>query len=192
MYFSSSILALAALSASLVSAQDESSSNTQPSAPISSARATITSSANASATPTLHSVSWPYVSVQQTFSDAGAASAAVSRLASDLSTFLTSLTADPAYASQTSVLYEALPSSLRADIDSDVNNAVEQLATQTAAPSWFSALPTENSNYWVSVANEEIAIATKAIEGVAARPTGYLKAAGVVAAGAVGVAGLIL
>jgi len=152
----------------------------------------MTSLASSSATPTLHSVSWPYVSIGQTFSNADAASAAVSRLSSDLSTFLTSLTADPAYASQTSVLYEALPSSLRADISSDVNNAVEQLATQTVAPSWFSALPTENSDYWVSVANQEIAIATKAIQGGAARPTGYLKAAGVVAAGAVGVAGLML
>ncbi|KAK4965248.1 hypothetical protein LTR66_012157 [Elasticomyces elasticus] len=116
----------------------------------------------------------------------------VSQISHDLSAYLTSVTAQPQYTSNVAALSSALPSSVANDYD-----ALTALATVTSAPAWFTAMPTEVQNYWVSVGNAEVDIVASAVRSSAggsvaagARLTGVKGAVGVAAV--IGAAAVLL
>ena len=87
------------------------------------------------------------------------------------------------------ILATAVPTSLQGLLSTNPGLFYTQLATQTAAPAWYTALPSDVQNYLSSVANAEVSIVQSDLK--AAAPThGAMKVAG--AALAVGAAGLAM
>ncbi|KAF1990787.1 hypothetical protein K402DRAFT_417539 [Aulographum hederae CBS 113979] len=103
-------------------------------------------------------ISWPSTVVSASFPSFEQESSALAALSSDLSSYYASLTAEPAYTSALDALTSAIPSNVDPEI------ATQQLETATVTPSWFAAMPTQAQDYWASVANENVAIATKALD----------------------------
>ncbi|KAF1988439.1 hypothetical protein K402DRAFT_391670 [Aulographum hederae CBS 113979] len=103
-----------------------------------------------------------------------------SAIVSDLSAYLTSLTAQPEYTSVASVLATAIPADELADID--------ELVTATTYPSWYTSLPDDAQAYLNSIGIAEASIINKDVAGAAPTAAPMLKyvggAAGIVAAGA--------
>ncbi|KAI9752877.1 MAG: hypothetical protein M4579_005444 [Chaenotheca gracillima] len=114
-----------------------------------------------------------------------------SKIESDLSTYLTHLTAQPEFTSVALVLQTAVPFSVLQDLEADPQGYYESIITGTATPSWIAALPTDAQKYLESVGSAEIALATKDLGNAAPQPTGALKLAGAAVAGVVGIAAFL-
>ncbi|KAA6408090.1 MAG: hypothetical protein FRX48_07831 [Lasallia pustulata] len=97
-----------------------------------------------------------------------------SAIDSALHSYYTSLTAQKAWTSVTSVLHTALPTSDRTDTLTVFDPAITTQA-------WYSALPSDETKYIASVINEEQRIMSKG--GAAGRPAGVVAAAGAAAVG---------
>ncbi|KAK0514423.1 hypothetical protein JMJ35_003040 [Cladonia borealis] len=98
----------------------------------------------------------------------------------DLSAYLTSLTAQPAYTAAAAAFASAVPSDVQSEIENDPDAYLQSVLTETALPSWFSALPTSALAYFSSVGQAEISIISKDAKGPA--PTNAAKVAGAVMA----------
>ncbi|KAG8528261.1 uncharacterized protein KY384_007178 [Bacidia gigantensis] len=87
--------------------------------------------------------------------------------------YYSSIVTEPAYSSAVQAVVTALPES---DIDSVIASPTEyflSLATATAPPAWFTALPTTYQQYFSSVEAKQLGIVSSATasEGAGARQT---------------------
>ncbi|KAF2093178.1 hypothetical protein NA57DRAFT_61698 [Rhizodiscina lignyota] len=133
--------------------------------------------------------------ISTTFTDEAKFTSVEGRLLSDLSTWATSVTAQPEYSAFLSALSTAVPKSEFEELTAtnvDIG-VLSSLATAESTPTWWTKLPTSVQQYYTSLHAEELSIYTKDLSGPAA-PTALpvLKAAGVAAAGALAGAALLL
>lgn len=108
---------------------------------------------------------------------------------SDLSTWRTSVTAQPEYTSFIAALSSAAGSEFSNLVDADTAEA-----TDTAVPTWWTKLDTEAQAYATSVVGDQKSIYSSDLAGAAAAPTPapVMKAAGAAAAGVFAGAALLL
>ncbi|KAF2259915.1 hypothetical protein CC78DRAFT_620663 [Lojkania enalia] len=111
---------------------------------------------------------------------------------SAVSTYLTSVTAQPEYTSYVNALSEFVAT--RSDApDVDVIMATTTTTTYTSVPAWFQALPSDVKDYIEEVQDEQFAIVESVVNDSGAMPTGAAKVVGgVVAAAAAAGAALMM
>jgi len=98
----------------------------------------------------------------------------------DLHSYLGSLTTVPGYTAAVQAISTGIPASVLSQINNNPNAFDQSLATATADPSWFSALPTSAVAFLSSVGAAEMSIVSMDAQGPA--PTNAAKVAGVVLA----------
>lgn len=112
------------------------------------------------------------------------------RAVNDLLAYQSSLLQQPEYTSVLAALQSAIPPDVLEDIEDDPSGYLQSIITETARPSWYSAIPTSYQNYLSSVGVAEASIVSKDATGPA--PTRAPGAKVVGAALAVGAAGLAM
>ncbi len=110
----------------------------------------------------------------------------------DVASYISSVTADSAYASQHAAITSAMPSM---DLASAALNASAIVGTGGVTPaasmSGYSALPTSQQSYVASIASAASSIASKDLSGAAPQATGMIVAAGAAAVGVLGFAAML-
>ncbi|KAL2036349.1 hypothetical protein N7G274_010936, partial [Stereocaulon virgatum] len=91
--------------------------------------------------------------------------AQVSKAVVDLASYFAALTTEPGYSAAAAVLATAIPSDVAAQIVNDPVGYVNSVATATAQPTWFTALPTSVQAFYSSVGAAEISIYRKDLMG---------------------------
>ena len=110
----------------------------------------------------------------------------------DVASYLSSVTADSAYASESSVIHSALPSTNLVGYALNASAiAGTGAVTPVASLSGFNALPTSQQSYLQSIASATASIASKDLSGAAPQATGMVMAAGAAAAGVLGFAAML-
>lgn len=90
-----------------------------------------------------------------------------SKAVKDLTSYLGGLTTQAAFSTATSVLATAVPSDVIEQIQFDPNGYYQSVATATALPSWFTAMPTPVQQFFSSVGQAEASILSKDAKGPA-------------------------
>ncbi len=124
------------------------------------------------------------------FSPADSARPQATHILNDLESYFSSLTQQPEYTSVLAALQSAIPSSVLEQINVDPSDYLQSILTETATPTWYSAIPTSYQNYLSSVGVAEASIISKDAKGPAPTNAPGVKAVG--AALALGAAGLAL
>ena len=98
----------------------------------------------------------------------------------DLSAYLTSVVAQPAYTAAVDALASAVPTDIQSEFLNDPEGYVQSAFTNPAVPSWFTAIPTSVQAYFSSMGQAEASILSKDAKGPA--PTNAVRVAGAVMA----------
>ncbi|KAI9800619.1 MAG: hypothetical protein M1833_003277 [Piccolia ochrophora] len=109
-----------------------------------------------------------------------------------MSTYVTAITAQPGWSSNLEALSTGAPQGFLNESEGPGGFLVETAFTETT-PAWFTELPTEVQNYWVSIETEVSSIVDEVLTasptgGAVKNTGGTVKAVGFVAAGLLGVA----
>ena len=113
----------------------------------------------------------------------------------DIKSYISSVTADSAYAAQHSAIQSVLPSMDLAgaalNASAIVGTGGLAVITPAVSVSGFSALPSAQQSYISSVIAAQSSIASKDLSGAAPQATGMVMAAGAAAAGVLGFAAML-
>ncbi|KAF2787636.1 hypothetical protein K505DRAFT_287604 [Melanomma pulvis-pyrius CBS 109.77] len=116
-------------------------------------------------------------------------SAKLPAIESAYSTYITHLQQEPQYISAKSAFEEFVAT--RTDAPKAVLTATDTVTQYSTTPGWYKALPTDQQQYYASIADDMNALASSVLSDKAPRPTAMAKYVGAAAAAAGAVAVLL-